>query len=158
MELCKHCRGQQTCHRTLHACGSTGCSTCRAAPAGAAETLLVLWGCSSAALRAASATSLMAGRQTQSTPWRQVRSCTSLHVSGQGTHRMPLRTSCGAACSHTAHACSCAAPHCRPCAGFCTGALYRSARGLRVAGVSGAIGAVAAGALLAGRQYVSKAL
>ena len=43
-------------------------------------------------------------------------------------------------------------------AGFATGALFRSARGLRSAGVAGAVGAVAATLLVAARSTLSKGL
>lgn len=44
------------------------------------------------------------------------------------------------------------------CAGFGTGALFRSARGGRAAAVAGAVGAVAASGLVAARQTVSSNL
>lgn len=44
------------------------------------------------------------------------------------------------------------------CAGFGTGALFRSSRGPRAAAVAGAVGAVAASGLLAARQSLSKNL
>ena len=54
------------------------------------------------------------------------------------------------ACGHSRFVCS--------CTGALTGAVFRSPRGLRTAGVAGGVGAVAASALVLARANLSKSL